>query len=559
MKILQKTFASVLVSGLLAQGCSRTNELQQLERAYVTHRGHARVEAQFCTTPASEYRQRLKYIFVMDKSSSNQQDPDGTDPQGDRRYVPLMDFLGNVSEDPGYTFYSLINFSDSNRTGIIQPLRTQRFTDVKSQFEQYVADEWNGGAPLDVGYTNYLAALDAVRSLIRADVEQARQSFDPVITTNNYVVVFISDGYPIIQDPNGTNGVSPQPTDQIFTLIDQIRNLKNDSRYRAYIDDISLHTGYYFNDTDRDMNAETLLAQMADRGQGEAHQFGSGKNIDYSLFAVPVRNVKNLLTDVFVENASVTWWDDGELSLDTDLDGLPDRIEDELGSNKEQKDSDGNGVSDFAEFRSKGKPCNDSRCNRRISVRDNYAACSGMMPPTRPDGSANPTPDGVNPSPYGTNWFSDRDKDGLNDCEEWILRADRENFDSNGDFIPDGLSMKSQIPFIAGTTPASGDGDADGLTNYSELKYGSPGFIANQKILGLKPVVYDLNRIDSPVGLDCYRLQVKDLATIGWGNTIRIHVVENTATVDRKPRIRVAQKALKEKDTLIEFARGEFK
>ncbi len=567
----------------LVFGCSKGERLYRLEQVDLNAAiEYAEASATFCTRSASEKKQRVKYLFVLDRSGSNQgvsistDPPVATDPTGARRFGSLLNFLANTPEDPGYTYFHLLNFS----TGAWVPDGMTGFTDDKAAFTAVVTQEKKDLLQDDTGYTDYQAALTKARQVIQADAQSELDLAIPGSERSSlYVMIFVSDGVPRVRDntvPNGyrnldyaadIQGLIIDPTQQ------SLAELKNDPTYKKVIEDIILHTGFYTSISAADLAlydptepsvieaqaARSLLAQMAVDGGGDSFVFGAGAAVSFELFALPVRHVKYVLTDVFVENASTVWWDDGRISSDFDGDGLSDAFERKIGSNPFERDSDGNGVSDGVEYRIKGRPCKDAACSRDASLRDNYAGCSGLMPPTWPDGSVNPKPDGVNAPPGGTVYFADRDGDRLNDCEEWILRSLRDEFDSNGDLIPDYLSFKNRLAFTAGNAIPSGDPDSDQVSNYVEIKSGMPIYVSNSAIPEHRPIKVSLTKVGTEADTDCYSLSAKDIATLGWDNLIRIYLVENASVVENRSVLRVAEGRLQGGSKVIMFSKGEFK
>jgi hypothetical protein len=534
-------------------GCA-DEHLDPLEKAYDLGVGKVDVEAEFCSTDRSELRQRVKYIFVLDKSSSNQLPPELSDPDGNRRYRSLVDFISAATPDPGYTFYGLINFSD---TATIR----QNFTDDINVFRQEITEDWGrpGTGPEDVGYTNYLAALTRVSEMIRADINETRGLPGEIVIGNLYNIIFVSDGYPEVADlTNPPDYTRRQTRAEILNRIEtEVLGLKINPEFRNYIDDIVLHTGYYFNAYDAD--AEEMLQSMVSAPLGIATSFGAGLQIDYRLFTAPIRNVKYNLSEVFVDNASTLWWDNAQFLRDSDSDGLPDYVEDQQGSSNSRADSDGNGVTDGVEYRTKGYACKDPTCSIAVALRDNYAACIGLMPATWPDGSPNPRPDGVNAAPWGQTYFADSDKDGLNDCEEWILRTERADFDTNDDFLPDGLSFRNRIAISSGTYGMYADPDSDGMNSYEEIQLGLPSFISNNSLLRIFPRDTLLLNQNTMNGTTCYNYTAKDVSTHGTNNLIRVFIVENTATVDDKPVVRMAEKYVGSGGKRVNFTESDFR
>ena len=527
----------MLLAGVFVQGCRR-DELVPLEEYLINRPAYVKAEAEFCMQPPDLYRQRLKYIFVVDKSSSNQNPPDATDPSGYRRYGPMSSFVQDGVDDPGYTYYSMVRFATSATV-------VQGFTDQRLAFRSVVDAEWNRNGyhqPADMGYTDYLSALDAVQKLITDDAKASIAALDGPVVSSVYVVIFVSDGAPVVPFAGDVDGLITQSSSSILAKSERIRALKTDPKLKVAIDDVVIHTGYYFETPDAD--AQALLADMAAAGSGNSYSFGSGANIDFTLFAVPVRKVRHILSELLVENENAVWWDDGRILRDSDRDGLPDEIEKRFQANALERDSDGNGVSDFVELRIKGQACKDPSCSRNPALRDNYAICTGL----------------TSSPPFGTILFPDSDHDGLNDCEELILGSMPDLFDSNGDGIPDFMSLKAHLPFLPGSKLTSTDADSDGLNNYSEVKIGAPLFASNDRLLSFKPMTYEMRRLPSSEGdEDCYHVQINDITAMGPDNRIRVYLVENTSVIDDKKFLRIAEGQFYGIGDYLRFSNEDFK
>ncbi len=106
--------------------------------------------------------------------------------------------------------------------------------------------------------------------------------------------------------------------------------------------------------------------------------------------------------------------------LDSDSDGLSDAIEDELGYDKNNPDTDGDGVPDGAEILNGTNPLT--------------AETAGLADTDRDGISDNKEQEmGTNPN------SADSDRDGLNDVEELLIYGtNTKNPDTNGDGILDG-------------------------------------------------------------------------------------------------------------------------
>ncbi len=540
--------------------CSR-EVLDPIVKQYSSVLGYVAVDAKFCVSPPVLSRQKIKYLFVLDKSDSNQPaftvvpgDVNNTDPSGNRRYGPLLQFLTDLPVDPNQTsYFSLVNFNDIAYDAAGGPFSGTVFAPFdpdKAAFEATIRNQWRGSGtmatpqPVDRGYTNYVSALTAVRNAIRNDAQLESGSLVQPPVTSAYRIIFVSDGIPKVPSTAPGGGLYQQAfTTDIEPIINQILSLKDDPTLNRYIGDIVLNTAYYFNDT-QVAGAQILLQQMADAGNGQFMMFGAGENILYGAFAPPIRNVRRVLTDVFVENRNAIWWDDGRLMLDVDSDGMPEEIEDRFGSNPRMVDSDGNGVSDLVEYRLKGRPC-EGGAGCPAATRNLYSVCDGFSPQTDAAGRVT---------------FGDQDKDGLNDCEEFILKSDRTKFDSNSDFIPDEYAFRASVPFIAGTNGAYAMPAGDGITNYLKLKMGLPVQVDRAKVLDYRTRVTELFRERTTDLTDeCFHLKVDPVAFLGPNNILRLYLVENSAVIDDKPSLRVAERVIDLRERVIRFTDGDFR
>lgn len=545
----------LLVGGLMAiAGCNK-EKLTPLNSSLVGVMDYGTVDARFCTQDPSPAKQKLKYLFILDHSASNKPgfpftagDISNTDALGSRRYGPMVNFIQNLVPDPNnITYFGLIDF---NTDAYLLPGGTA-FDPDSANFLTNVTKDWVGGgtnaapSPFDKSFTNYQSALNLAYQFIRSDVQA--ESLNPIrpIITSVYQIIFVTDGIPVVAAAAGS--LNPTYT-QVFAtdlkpVIDNIMDLKNDAIVGPFISNVVLNTAYYFNDVSIP-EAGTLLQQMANEGNGNFIQFGSGKNILYQQFAPPSRNIRNHLVDVFVENQNGIWWDDGRFMLDSDGDGLPDAIEKQFGSDPHLADSDGNGVNDLVEYRTKGRPCKDLACAR--AARDLYAICDGFSPVVDSNGSVT---------------FSASTNDGLNDCEKFILGASRSTFNTNGNIIPDFFAMKNALPIIPGSGSSSfADPFGNGLTNYSKLKIGLPTQVSSQALVNFEQRITSLSLESSPTPMvDCYHLNVQNVALSNFNNSIKVMVVQNGAAIDDKPFLQAATRSFDGTSTLLSFSKGDFK
>lgn len=147
------------------------------------------------------------------------------------------------------------------------------------------------------------------------------------------------------------------------------------------------------------------------------------------------------LTEVVVDESLINNfnWSNWEDMLDTDGDGIPDEIEEEIGTDPLNSDTDGDGVPDRYELLTIGSDPTD----------------------------ANSLDSDISDGEY------DNDQDGLSNYEEYLLGTDPLCADSDYDGLSDGDEV------IYGTDPLNPDTDDDGLSDGDEIA------------LGLNPLVSD--------------------------------------------------------------------
>ena len=537
---------------IVLPGCKET--LDPLEEASTGVYSYGTVDAHFCTSIPAPAQQKLKYLFIMDHSASNKpiatldtSDVQNTDPDGARRYGPMINFVNTLSVDANTTpYYAMIDFNDTAS----QPAGLNGFSSDTAAFVAAATTDWIGTgtallpSPVDSVFTNYQDALNLAYQLIQEDAEsEAAVQNNSSVVTSIYQIIFVTDGAPVIETNSTTLYTQVFSTD-IQPVITTILALKTDPIVGPYISNISLNTAYYFLLGSPNAGAVTLLGQMAATGNGLFEQFATGQQILYQAFAPANRAIVNDLADVFVENENGVWWDNGQFMLDTDGDGLPDAIEAQLGSNPNLKDSDGNGVSDLVEYRTKGTVCNSPNCAQ--AGRDAYSMCAGYSPTT--DANNNVT-------------FQSSANDGLNDCEKFLLNASTQSFNGNGDLIPDLLAFKNTLSIqTADGAVALADPFGDGITNYNKLKMGLPIQISKKQVPSSYQTRITSLTVDSVdnTGVTCYHYVVNGIALSGPTNTMKVYVVQNSSMIQNKTVLMTAEKSLGS-GLISSFAATDFK
>lgn len=165
---------------------------------------------------------------------------------------------------------------------------------------------------------------------------------------------------------------------------------------------------------------------------GESASFGftAGKS------ATENANADNFsLTAVVVGESTLKYpdFDDIDYELDSDSDGLPDYYEDILGTDKNNPDTDGDGLT------------------------DGYEVFYLGTDPLKADSDDNGVNDGD----------EDPDNDGLSNLKECELGTDPNNSDTDGDGLTDGAEVN-----IHKTDPLKYDTDEDGISDGDEIALG---------------------------------------------------------------------------------------
>lgn len=142
-----------------------------------------------------------------------------------------------------------------------------------------------------------------------------------------------------------------------------------------------------------------------------------------------------VLTAVVVGKSALEYpdFDDIDYELDSDSDGLPDYYEDILGTDKNDPDTDGDGLTDGYEVF--------------------YLGTDSLK--------ADSDDNGVNDGD------EDPDNDGLSNLKEYELGTDPHNADTDGDGLTDGDEVN-----IHGTDPLKYDTDDDGISDGDEIALG---------------------------------------------------------------------------------------
>ena len=408
-------------------------------------------EGDLCTDDPSAIAFPQKTLIVMDGSGAMAE----ADPAG-QRFKTLSAFIGR-HRDAGQEI-SLVLMGAS-----AQPL----FPGFSS--DPLVIDPALEALAASVGQAqrNYLDTLRTVTSIIEDDLLAA----DPGLRSRTrYMVLFVADGPPdpAFQTPwciaqglaAGSaacttafiaafcGSATPPPTDcEEWVYRDSVTQL------RAYVrsnggQDLTFHSFSLSSDA----RAQQVLTDMAQAGLGELVQ-QTPAALDFLAIEVAQPQTRLVLREIVVMNDNALLRGKAPVA-DSDGDGLSDDEEAAIGTDPLNPDSDGDGVSDLIEWRLAAP---GSQFDPLVHVDGQFHDCMNLLDPT-----------------------ADRDVDGLNDCEEAVLRTDPYLVDSDRDGVPDLVEVR------LGSNPLVDDrlidSDMDGIPNGEEV------------IRGLDPWTNDANR-----------------------------------------------------------------
>ena len=520
-------FAAVLVSSCSAE---KLEELKVEEVKVVVVAPLARIRGEFCTAKAQAVVTKLKFLFIIDKSGSNEDNitSPGTDKDGQRRYGPLRAFLEKRDKLVN-TSFALLNFST-------RPNRVSVFTEDTGAFLQTIDKQANPTSsippkPNDEGWTNFIDTFREAKTIIQEDVDKSKKAGGAAAT--NYVIFFVSDGAPIVEN-------ELQKREDVLATVSALLALQKTNPDQ--VESVTINAAYYYGTVD-DPNARAYMKAIAEKAEGNFSEFSGSTKVNFEQFSVPERKSLVEARDLYVENTSAVW-EEGLWLPDTDRDRLSNQREEKLGSNPLRSDSDGNGIGDGVEHFVFGKPCKGESCAPESAQKP--AACLSLeRDKNAPDSGA----------------FVDSDNDGLSDCEELgALGSDRELIDSNDDGLPDGLAFRHRIALLRGAKETRTDPDFDGVTNAREVKIGTPVDFNNSKIIGFKPMIQRLIKAADKNGKSCYRVEVDDIQVHTESDVLRVSVTEGSPLFSRRTVLRRAEKPVGDlAKGLVEFVDSDFK
>ena len=405
-------------------------------------------EGDLCTDDPAAIAFPQKTLVVMDGSS----DMVAGDPAG-HRIETLRAFLGS-HRDPNQSVSLLLMGA---QTRILFPGFSSDSLQIDPALEAMAAS-------VGQAQRNYLDTLRVLSTIIEDDLLAS----DPgTRSRTRYLVLFVAAGPPTpampvpwcisqsltpgskecdnafstsfcpeLVEAQAAAGTTPTATECELSLYE-----KSVSDLRSYVRD---HGGqdlvFHTFSLSTDQRAKDILGDMARAGLGEQVQ-QTPATLDFLAIDVARPGSRLVLRDIVVTNSNALLRGPAPVA-DSDGDGLTDEEEATLGTDPLNPDSDGDGVGDGIEYRlatpgSEFDPL----------VPGTFAACAKI-----------------------TDLTVDHDLDGLNDCEEALLRTDPYLADSDRDGIPDLVEVR------LGSNPLVDDrlidSDQDGILNGDEVKQG---------------------------------------------------------------------------------------
>jgi hypothetical protein len=445
------------------------------------------VDGRFCTTDPDDLAFPVKVLFVIDNSASM----NATDPNG-RRTEALIEVIDSVFDVPG------IEIGIAGFAGGIQE-RTEPLFVPPADAINFVASVEEGA-----GTTDFISTLDSLVALLATDMSDD----DPETLKNaRYVILFLSDGLPDSDgtfDPIGTcndaaiwegEGATIDNAGVVTAtgeLLDQILELARQYDVR----ELTFNTAFAAQpETQSAIKAcgSTYMRAMAKQGGGVFRDFSSGEAINFlfvdftsfkRVFAMKSFLATNLNAAPFSAALDVdlrALSDDPTLAagiIDSDADGLPDLVEERLGTDPQVQDTDSDGFGDLLETRLK---------------------TSGLDPLDATDADCAAEVDRL-----------DQDGDGLRDCEERFFGTNVTEYDTDNDGFGDGVeSMFALNPALDDTVF---DIDFDGVRNNNELRAHSR--VDTDDVVQLSEHAYRYKVIED--GIDgsslCYSFQVDNIS-----------------------------------------------
>jgi hypothetical protein len=377
--------------------------------------------------------------------------------------------------------------------------------------------------------------------------------------SHNVVVIFTTDGAPLIPQP--TNPNVPVLQDET-AIVNQITGLEQLVQANSeFILSLQFNAVFYYTTlastagtplpyTSYQPGVDQFLTAMTKAGNGRLIDVVSDTVPGYSAFIIPPINEPLTFADLYVHDMNMAW---AGPKLNQATDGmLSDQLRLSLGAppaavSAGQTDSDKNGVSDLVEYLTTGNICKDPACNPGNATQyKNKAICSNFVA-------------GTNPVQFTRNYIP---SSIFNDCELAVMNA---NLDGTGllknTTIPQDFAavMGYSIPITSPIDWLGASAFNDGFTPQQRIKLNVDPFInANQLIY--EPYVYDVISL-GPNGSNqtCYNATVSHITLSSLPNdTIMAYLVQ-TSSNSSLPIVRVGSKQMSTSAAIVTFDDSDLK
>ena len=405
------------------------------------------IQGEVCTQNPTDLVFPLRVLFLVDCSESMEvNDPPDPETGLTGRETAVGETVTRLLSAGGDVKVSVVRFSSE-----AQPLTAEMSAD--DRFLSYFSDDLDDITTRisTIGETdrttNYIRALSEAYAEIRHELVHAKQES---LALSSYHVIMITDGLPDVEGDETRENSNENILDSVTGIMELGRLF--------HVGKITVDTALISSGSEQvNADAEELLNQMSDEGEGTFRSFASGGELNFMFVDLTALRRVFTLKTLVVQNLNAVVTGDSARP-DSDGDGLDDVVEFDIGADPFDPDSDGDGCRDGTEyrFRSSGMdPIDPDDCQCYV-----------------PDYCFDEDEDGECDCPDSEpgSCCEDEDADGLCDCidADGDGRCDPENYmDSDGDGLFDCEER------YTGTNRSGADSDGDGLMDFLEIRFGT--------------------------------------------------------------------------------------